>query len=98
MSVLLPAPFSPITASTSPRASERLTPLSARTPGKDLASRRTSRGGALTARLFCGHLRFQIGPELIHVVFANLPRGNVEKLVRWKDARVPFQQLRQNFD
>ena len=49
ISVLLPAPFSPITASTSPRATVRLTPFNARTPGKDLVSWRTSSSGALMA-------------------------------------------------
>src|SRR5581483_5855675 len=37
MSVLLPAPFSPSSASTSPAWSSRFTPASACTPGKDLA-------------------------------------------------------------
>src|SRR5205085_12406166 len=45
ISVLLPAPFSPLTASTSPRPSVRLTPVSALTPGKRLLTSRTSRRG-----------------------------------------------------
>src|SRR5436305_2078118 len=45
MSVLLPAPFSPMTATTSPRPSDRLTAVSARTPGKLLLTSRTSRRG-----------------------------------------------------
>src|SRR5689334_8773158 len=47
ISVLLPAPFSPISASTSPARSESETPCSATTPGKRLVMPRIlSRSGA----------------------------------------------------
>src|SRR6516165_1489988 len=45
ISVLLPAPFSPIKACTSPAQTRRSTPFKARTPGKLLVIWRTSRMG-----------------------------------------------------
>src|SRR4051812_21135136 len=48
ISVDLPAPFSPSSACTSPARTSKLTPFSARTPGKRLEMPRSSRkGGAL---------------------------------------------------
>src|ERR1700722_9979123 len=43
INVLLPAPFSPISACTSPRFSWKLTSFTARTPGKSLVTPRSSR-------------------------------------------------------
>src|SRR5215475_8235793 len=45
MSVLLPAPFSPRSANTSPACRSRSTPRSARTPGKDLTMPRIDSRG-----------------------------------------------------
>src|ERR1700722_9156410 len=50
ISVDLPAPFSPMRASTSPGRTRRLTFSSARTPGKDLLTPSTSRIGGISLR------------------------------------------------
>src|SRR5262245_21709660 len=97
MSVLLPAPFSPMTARTSPDPRVSETPWSARTPGKRLVSEWAASSGGIDGRLtLVAHLRLQVGPECIDIVLANLARGNVEESARGNHRVVAANQRRED--
>src|SRR5262245_14315860 len=82
MRVLLPAPFSPISASTSPRCSTRSTPCNAWTPGKALPMPRTSSSGAPSTSLAClAGLLLQVLPERVDVRLLDRARRHVEEAV-----------------
>src|SRR6266702_2283024 len=79
MSVLLPAPFSPSRACTSPQRAEKSTPWLAITPGKalsmatmanasSLVTRRLAYRGAVWRRLTFGNVADDIGERPVHLV------------------------------
>src|SRR5581483_7189742 len=90
ISVLLPAPFSPIRATTSPRLTETETPSSATTPGKRLSIPQSSRRGVgMVGEKAVGCLTaargglppaqlVQVRLELLHVVFIDCLRRDVD--------------------
>src|SRR5262245_11515279 len=78
--VLLPAPFSPISATASPRCTTKSTAESACTPGKPLSTPRASSNGAGIGSLLPG-LLLEILPELRDVGLADLARRDVDHAV-----------------
>jgi hypothetical protein len=106
MSVLLPAPFSPTTESTSPGISRRLTELSALTPGKDLLMPCTSSRGVVSAvvimradRLVRELLTFEpleFFPEGFDVFRGDGPRCDVDVFGLWDDILIAAQIFLQN--
>src|SRR3954464_3066101 len=81
MSVLLPAPFSPISASTSPAANSNETSLSATTPGKRLVIPRIVSRCAAASPIF---LFLQLRQPLLEVLHV----GRINHLIGYGDDRV----------
>src|SRR5438552_476759 len=102
MSVDLPAPFSPTTASTSPACRRSDTPSRAWTPGKDLRIASTSRRGERlvtvgTVSSFAKQF-LQVLMERLHVVLLDYQMRNVLDAVQGQAGAVALGQGGQQLD
>src|SRR5436190_10757695 len=99
MSVLLPAPFSPITATSSPLSAECDTLSSAITPGKRLERPEArSSGGEGFIRVYQPllHQLLQLFPEDVHLRLLDRLCGHFHKLARRHHAFIALRECSEN--